>query len=128
LRRRFFYTALRWFYGASGSTNLAQIASAAASSNLLRLGLTLDPVGLGFKVAAAPFQVWTPTFTKARPHRLALFSAGRRRRRFALPAADFHTFIGTDFWFLGVLDSRVVTMFVGNLGHGANQREAHAGV
>ncbi len=56
----FFLYGIALVYGASGSTNLMQIASTDPSSNLLRLGLTLILVGLGFKVAAAPFQVWTP--------------------------------------------------------------------
>src|SRR5258705_473732 len=63
----FFLYGIALVYGASGSTNLAQIASADASSNLLRLGLTLILVGLGFKGAAAPFQVWTPDVYEGAP-------------------------------------------------------------
>src|ERR1700686_5754231 len=63
----FFLYGIALVYGASGSTNLAQIASADPASNLLRLGLTLILVGLGFKVAAAPFQVWTPDVYEGAP-------------------------------------------------------------
>jgi len=51
LSARVVATAFSWYgialvYGASGSTNLMQIASADSGSNLLRLGLTLILVGL----------------------------------------------------------------------------------
>jgi len=73
----FFLYGIALVYGASGSTNLMQIASADSGSNLLRLGLTLILVGLGFKVAAAPFQVWTPDVYEGAPTPVtALFAAG----------------------------------------------------
>src|ERR1700722_12285056 len=48
----FFLYGIALVYGASGSTNLMQIASANPGGNLLRLGLALILVGLGFKVGA----------------------------------------------------------------------------
>src|ERR1700756_4920002 len=73
----FFLYGIALVYGASGSTILMQIASTDPSSNLLRLGLTLILVGLGFKVAAAPFQVWTPDVYEGAPTPVsALFAAG----------------------------------------------------
>ena len=52
-------------YGATGSTNLAQIGSFLAqnvvvSNGVLLGGLALLLVGFGFKVAAVPFHMWTP--------------------------------------------------------------------
>src|SRR5271154_5809605 len=50
----FFLYGIALVYGATGSTNLVQIAMADPTSNLFRAGLVLILVGLGFKVAAAP--------------------------------------------------------------------------
>src|SRR6202007_1380190 len=52
----FFLYGIALVYGVTGSTNLAMLANADPSSPYLRIGLTLILVGLGFKVAAAPFQ------------------------------------------------------------------------
>jgi NADH-quinone oxidoreductase subunit N len=114
----FFLYGIALVYGASGSTNLAQIASADPGSNLLRLGLTLILVGLGFKVAAAPFQVWTPDVYEGAPTPVtALFSAGPKAATFALLLRIFTTIhAATDFWFWAFWILAVVTMFVGNLG------------
>jgi NADH-quinone oxidoreductase subunit N len=114
----FFLYGIALVYGASGSTNLAQIASTDPGSNLLRLGLTLILVGLGFKVAAAPFQVWTPDVYEGAPTPVtALFSAGPKAATFALLLRIFTTIhAATDFWFWAFWILAVVTMFVGNLG------------
>jgi NADH-quinone oxidoreductase subunit N len=114
----FFLYGIALVYGASGSTNLAQIASADPASNLLRLGLTLILVGLGFKVAAAPFQVWTPDVYEGAPTPVtALFSAGPKAATFALLLRIFTTIhAATDFWFWAFWILAVATMFVGNLG------------
>jgi NADH-quinone oxidoreductase subunit N len=114
----FFLYGIALVYGASGSTNLAQIASADPASNLLRLGLTLILVGLGFKVAAAPFQVWTPDVYEGAPTPVtALFAAGPKAATFALLLRIFTTIhAATDFWFWAFWILAVVTMFVGNLG------------
>jgi len=84
----------------------------------LRLGLTLILVGLGFKVAAAPFQVWTPDVYEGAPTPVtALFSAGPKAATFALLLRIFTTIhAATDFWFWAFWILAVVTMFVGNLG------------
>jgi NADH-quinone oxidoreductase subunit N len=59
---------MAWIYGASGSTDLDDIAfnlqSSVAGDEFidasLLLGLLLLIVGLGFKMAAVPFHFWTP--------------------------------------------------------------------
>ncbi|HKM66246.1 MAG TPA: NADH-quinone oxidoreductase subunit N [Candidatus Acidoferrum sp.] len=114
----FFLYGIALVYGAAGSTNLMQIASTDPSSTLLRLGLTLILVGLGFKVAAAPFQVWTPDVYEGAPTPVtALFAAGPKAATFALLLRIFTTIhAATDFWFWAFWILAAVTMFVGNLG------------
>jgi len=114
----FFLYGIALVYGVTGSTNLSRIMNADPASNLLRLGLTLILVGLGFKVAAAPFQVWTPDVYEGAPTPVtALFSAGPKVATFALLLRIFATVnAATDFWFWAFWILAVLTMFVGNLG------------
>src|SRR6201997_2026368 len=114
----FFLYGIALVYGANGSTNLVQIASVDPGSNLLRLGLTLILVGLGFKVAAAPFQIWTPDVYEGAPTPVtALFAAGPKAATFALILRIFSTIhAATDFWFWAFWILAVLTMFAGNLG------------
>jgi NADH-quinone oxidoreductase subunit N len=114
----FFLYGIALVYGVTGSTNLAKLADADPSSNLLRLGLALVLVGLGFKVAAAPFQVWTPDVYEGAPTPVtALFSAGPKAATFALLLRIFSTVhAATEFWFWAFWILAALTMFVGNLG------------
>jgi NADH-quinone oxidoreductase subunit N len=59
-------------YGATGSTNLTEIAAFLAnnvvvSNGVLLAGMALLLVGLGFKVAAVPFHTWTPDVYQGAP-------------------------------------------------------------
>jgi NADH-quinone oxidoreductase subunit N len=59
-------------YGATGSTNLPQIADYLARNvllhnELLLAGMALLLVGFGFKVAAVPFHLWTPDVYQGSP-------------------------------------------------------------
>src|SRR3984957_10864419 len=58
----FFLYGIALVYGSTGTTQIgyAALTSFPGAPALQRLGLALILVGLGFKVAAAPFQVWTP--------------------------------------------------------------------
>jgi NADH-quinone oxidoreductase subunit N len=114
----FFLYGIALVYGASGSTILPLIANADANSNLLRLGLALMLVGLGFKVAAAPFQIWTPDVYEGAPTPVtALFAAGPKAATFALLLRIFTTIhAATSFWFWAFWILAAITMFVGNLG------------
>lgn len=114
----FFLYGIALVYGVTGSTNLAMLANADPSSPYLRIGLTLILVGLGFKVAAAPFQVWTPDVYEGAPTPVtALFSAGPKAATFALLLRIFATVnAATSYWFWAFWILAVLTMFVGNLG------------
>lgn len=66
-------------YGATGSTNFAEIATYLAenigTSGLLLAGVGLLLVGLGFKVAAVPFHAWTPDVYQGSPTPVTGFMA-----------------------------------------------------
>src|SRR5215472_16654014 len=114
----FFLYGISLVYGISGTTNLARMTTVDSSSNLLKLGLALILIGLGFKVAAAPFQVWTPDVYEGAPTPVtALFSAGPKAAAFALLLRIFATVpAATHFWFWDFWLLAALTMFAGNLG------------
>ncbi len=63
-------------YGASGSTLYAQVARAAGtSSTLFTIGTAMMLIGLGFKIAAAPFHHWAPDVYQAAPTPVTGFMA-----------------------------------------------------
>src|SRR5881392_2973982 len=116
----FFLYGIALVYGATGTTQLGKMAEAdvAASGTLLKLGLAMILIGLGFKVAAAPFQVWTPDVYEGAPTPVtALFSAGPKAAAFALLLRIFATVpAATHFWFWAFWTLAALTMFAGNLG------------
>src|SRR6266699_2197959 len=114
----FFLYGIALVYGATGTTLLDKMALADGTSTLLKLGLAMILIGLGFKVAAAPFQVWTPDVYEGAPTPVtALFSAGPKAAAFALLLRIFATVpAATHFWFWAFWVLAVLTMFVGNLG------------
>ena len=114
----FFLYGIALFYGVTGTTNLLKMDGADPSSALLKLGLGLILIGLGFKVAAAPFQIWTPDVYEGAPTPVtALFSAGPKAAAFALLLRIFADVkAATTFWFWAFWILAALTMFVGNLG------------
>jgi NADH-quinone oxidoreductase subunit N len=66
-------------FGATGTTALNKIVAAAAAGNtnmlLLTVGAALIIVGLGFKVAAVPFHMWTPDVYQGAPSAVTAFMA-----------------------------------------------------
>jgi NADH-quinone oxidoreductase subunit N len=114
----FFLYGIALVYGATGTTMLDKMGDADPTSALLKLGLAMILIGLGFKVAAAPFQVWTPDVYEGAPTPVtALFSAGPKAAAFALLLRIFATVpAATHFWFWAFWVLAVLTMFAGNLG------------
>jgi NADH-quinone oxidoreductase subunit N len=114
----FFLYGIALIYGSTGTTMLDKMVSADPSSTLLKLGLAMILIGLGFKVAAAPFQVWTPDVYEGAPTPVtAFFSAGPKAAAFALLLRIFATVpAATHFWFWAFWLLAVLTMFAGNLG------------
>jgi NADH-quinone oxidoreductase subunit N len=66
----FFLYGIALAYGATGSTSIAGIAAGlggTATPLMAFLALAMMIVGLGFKVSAAPFHVWTPDVYQGAP-------------------------------------------------------------
>jgi NADH-quinone oxidoreductase subunit N len=109
-------------FGATGSTNLAAVVSAASKGTanllLLSIGAALILVGLGFKVAVVPFHMWTPDVYQGAPSAVTAFmSSGAKIAGFAALLRVFTTAfpsIATDmtgvFWAVSAL-----TMILGNV-------------
>lgn len=117
----FFLYGVAMVYGATATTNLSElIGRAPQSMTLLVLGMALIFVGLAFKVASAPFQLWTPDVYEGAPTPVtAVFSSGPKAAAFALMLRIFFTAFGdtdlSNLWFWAIYVSAVLTMFAGNL-------------
>jgi len=111
-------------YGATGATDLDEIAQSIARMDatrlpaMLALGVGAVLVGLGFKVAAVPFHMWTPDVYEGAPTPFTAFMAAAvKAAAFAALARVFLQGLGgvverwhTILWYIAV-----VTMFGGNL-------------
>jgi NADH-quinone oxidoreductase subunit N len=110
-------------YGATGSTNFDKIGSYLAdnvvlNNGLLTAGLALLIVGMAFKVAAVPFQMWTPDVYQGSPSPVAGFmAAAAKAAGFAALLRVLLTALGsreTDWrpivWVLAIL-----TMVIGSI-------------
>jgi NADH-quinone oxidoreductase subunit N len=122
----FFLYGVALVYGATGSTNLKVIGSWFTTDqndqgNLIALvGLGLLLVGFSFKVAAVPFQWWTPDVYHGAPTSVTAFmSVGAKAAGFAslirlLMISFEHEAFAVD-WQIAVAALAVITMTVGNI-------------
>ena len=114
----FFLYGVALIFGATGTTNVYGIAQALQTQKSLLdyLAIALMFVGLGFKVASAPFHVWTPDVYEGSPAPIvALMSTGPKAAAFAvLLRVLFAT--GASGWFWLVWVSAVLSMTLGNIG------------
>jgi NADH-quinone oxidoreductase subunit N len=115
----FFLYGVALIFGATGSTSVLDIKAALASGNpsLLAIAATaLMIVGLGFKVASAPFHIWTPDVYEGAPAPIvALMSTGPKAAAFAvLLRVLFATTTTQWFWLIWI--SAALSMTLGNFG------------
>jgi NADH-quinone oxidoreductase subunit N len=115
----FFLYGVALMFGATGSTGIPDIKAALAAGNpgLLAIAATaLMIVGLGFKVASAPFHIWTPDVYEGAPAPVvALMSTGPKAAAFAvLLRVLFATETTGWFWLIWV--SAALSMTLGNFG------------
>ncbi|HLX82818.1 MAG TPA: NADH-quinone oxidoreductase subunit N [Terriglobales bacterium] len=115
----FFLYGVAMIFGATGSTNVDAISAALRSGNvpvLAYVATALMFVGLGFKVASAPFHIWTPDVYEGAPAPVVgLMSTGPKAAAFAvLLRIMFEANVPGRFWLIWV--SAVLTMTLGNIG------------
>jgi NADH-quinone oxidoreductase subunit N len=106
-------------YGATGSTSLPVVLENIGDAGVLALaGSALLLVGLGFKVAAVPFHMWTPDVYEGAPTAVTAFmSVGAKAGGFA---AMIRVFVYTlpelgDAWVPAVAFLAALTMILGNV-------------
>ena len=111
----FFLYGVALTYGATGSTNLGVIAeflsTETVTQGVLMGGFALLLVGLGFKVAAVPFHMWTPDVYQGSPTPVTGFmAAAAKAAGFAALLRIFFSAFGTNrldwqpiVWVLAVL-------------------------
>jgi NADH-quinone oxidoreductase subunit N len=119
----FLLYGIAWIYGLTGSTSLTTIHSVLASRDmtpspvLVGFSAALISVGLGFKVSAAPFQIWAPDVYQGAPTPISAFlSAGPKAAAFAIFLRIFMTAfapIGSG-WEPLVWLSALLSMTIGN--------------
>jgi NADH-quinone oxidoreductase subunit N len=84
----FFLYGVALTFGATGTTNIAAIAAALPHSptpSFALVGLGMMLIGLGFKVSAAPFHVWTPDVYEGAPSPIVgLMSTAPKAAAFAV--------------------------------------------
>jgi NADH-quinone oxidoreductase subunit N len=117
----FFLYGVALVYGATRTTRLDAVSKAISGPNghgtLLILGMGLILVGLGFKVVAAPFQIYTPDVYEGAPTPVtAILACGPKAAAFAIMLRIFYTAFGSSshIWFWALWISAVLTMCIGN--------------
>jgi NADH-quinone oxidoreductase subunit N len=115
----FFLYGVALMFGATGSTNIdliSGILEAGPIPVLAYVAVALMFVGLGFKVAAAPFHVWTPDVYEGAPAPVVGFmSTAPKAAAFAvLLRVVFVIDVHAIFWVIWV--SAALSMTLGNVG------------
>jgi NADH-quinone oxidoreductase subunit N len=115
----FFLYGIALSFGATGSTHLILMKPLANDSahTLLKIGLGFIFVGLAFKVASAPFQMWTPDVYEGAPAPVtALLSTGPKAAAFAVLLRILaNVEAASPLWFWALWVSAALSMFGGNL-------------
>jgi NADH-quinone oxidoreductase subunit N len=114
----FFLYGVALMFGATGSTSITTISQILRSGQvpvLAYVGVALMFVGLGFKVAAAPFHVWTPDVYEGAPAPVVGFmSTAPKAAVFAvLLRIIFEAHAPGGFWLIWV--AAALSMTLGNI-------------
>src|ERR1700724_1362655 len=118
----FFLYGVALAFGATGSTNIYAVAHGLETTTTPALAFTalaLIIIGLGFKVSAAPFHVWTPDVYQGAPAPVVgLMSTAPKAAAFAvLLRLCFGAFSSLNHqWFVLLWILAALSMTVGNLG------------
>ncbi|HIC87897.1 MAG TPA: NADH-quinone oxidoreductase subunit N [Anaerolineae bacterium] len=117
----FFLYGAALLYGATGSTDLTQIAAVLQTGQpglMPYLGAGLLLVGFGFKVALVPFHMWTPDVYQGAPTPITAFmSAGTKTAAFAAFLRVFFLALPSIqvSWTIALAVLSILTMTLGNL-------------
>lgn len=115
---------MTWLYGLTGQTNLTRIAQFLTTASELQrsptvlFALIMLMVGLGFKVAAVPFHMWTPDAYSGAPTPVTAFmSVGPKAAAFAAMIRVLVEAMNplAAQWTLAVMVLSVMTMVLGNV-------------
>jgi len=118
----FFLYGIALVYGATGSTSIGAIAAGLATTStptMAFLAIAMVLIGLGFKVSAAPFHVWTPDVYQGAPAPVVgLMSTAPKAAAFAVLLRFLFngTGIYRGHWILLIEILAVTSMCIGNLG------------
>jgi NADH-quinone oxidoreductase subunit N len=115
----FFLYGVAMMFGATGSTNIALISQrlqAGPVELLVYVAMALMFVGLGFKVAAAPFHIWTPDVYEGAPAPIVGFmSTAPKAAAFAVLLRVVFTINAPGrFWLIWI--AAALSMTLGNVG------------
>lgn len=119
---------MAWLYGSTGHTNLRAIGGVvqqivggsgdATSSGWLMLAILLLVAGLGFKIAAVPFHMWTPDAYQGAPTPITAFmSVGPKAAGFIATIRIMTEALGPAWtiWVPVIAVLSVLTMTLGNI-------------
>ena len=119
----FFLFGVAMIYGATGTTNYNELATAVSGDNLLSelyltIGIGLLLVSFGFKVALVPFHMWSPDVYQGAPTSITAFLCtapkaagfGALLKLFLISFSDIQGDWKILFWLIAVL-----TMTIGNI-------------
>ncbi|MCK9196826.1 MAG: NADH-quinone oxidoreductase subunit N [Syntrophales bacterium] len=112
-----FLLGLALSYGATGTTNLAAFAAPSAAPALLLAGAALMLIGLGFKIAAAPFHMWAPDAYEGAPVCVAAFMSVAPKIAVFAVLLRFGTSVsgpGQNLFSAAVIFMSVASMVIGN--------------
>jgi NADH-quinone oxidoreductase subunit N len=118
----FFLYGIALCFGATGSTSIAAIAAGLAITKTPLLGwlaVAMVLIGLGFKVSAAPFHVWTPDVYQGAPSPVVgLMSTAPKAAAFAVLLRFLFnaTPMYRDHWAPLIAILAIASMTIGNLG------------
>ena len=121
----FLVYGITWIFGITGQTNLGRVADALArigpaNQAPVLFGMALILVGLGFKIAAAPFQLWVPDVYQGAPTPVTAFlSVGSKAAGFIVLMRVLQTFVRSpalqEKLFPVLTGLAVLTLIYGNL-------------
>src|SRR5581483_624161 len=115
----FFLYGVALTFGATGSTSIYPIAVALRNghtSPMVYVAVALMFVGIGFKVATAPFHVWTPDVYQGAPAPVvALMSTAPKAAAFAVLLRILFAAAAPS-WFWPIWISAALSMTLGNIG------------